>query len=142
MPESVGLSQTTHGFIMGLTNTLEFIGACHLYKSPKSGATLNSSTPISFEWDPSCLDGTQYVDIALLSARGEIFRWGSIQAASGKHDCQLDAGWWDQQNDVQLQVRLDSIRRNPPPPPFHTPVTFSHLPALRRSSGEITGTRL
>lgn len=122
-------------------------GSCQLYKEPKMGATLNSSTPVTFEWDPSCLGDAQYIDISLLSARGTLFRWSSVPAASGKHECQLDAGWWDQQNTVQVQLGItasdEPLALSPfPAGPVFTARNSDPIPTVSTpSNSSVSGTR-
>lgn len=81
--------------------------ACQLYTSPKNGDRVNSSTPFSFSWDPSCFSpAPQYVNIILTSSQGQVFRWEQVDAFPGSFDTQLDASWWGETPTIQLQVGI------------------------------------
>ncbi|KAG8790198.1 hypothetical protein FRC17_008939, partial [Serendipita sp. 399] len=80
---------------------------CKLYQSPSWNQRINSSTPVSFKWEPTCLDeDTTYVTLRLLSSRGQVFRWDNIEAKAGNYDTELNADWWDQGLEVPLQVGI------------------------------------
>ncbi|KAG9054493.1 hypothetical protein FS842_004977 [Serendipita sp. 407] len=84
-----------------------FPATCKLYKSPIWNQRVNSSTPVSFKWDPACLDeDTAYVTLKLLSSRGEVFRWEYVDGKAGNYDTELNADWWDQGLEVPLQVAI------------------------------------
>lgn len=81
--------------------------SCQLYKSPTSGTRVNSSTPITFEWNTACLQPLpKYVDITLLSAGGQVFHWAYVDAASGSYQTELNAEWWGSKASIQLQVGI------------------------------------
>lgn len=68
---------------------------------------MNSSTPITFSWDPSCFPSPpRYVNIALLSSQGRVFSWEDVDAFPGSFDAELDASWWGSTASIQLQVGI------------------------------------
>lgn len=70
---------------------------CSPYTSPAEGTTLSAYEPVTFTWDPNCLQEVNLIDIYLYdleegkSENGPIFSWKDVPTRSGQFDAQIYA---------------------------------------------------
>ncbi|KAF8487755.1 hypothetical protein JB92DRAFT_2836542 [Gautieria morchelliformis] len=79
------------------------------YKSPKQGDTIDTSQPLTIQWDTSlnCFS-SQGVDIYLYapySSKSMIHAWGAVSYSSGSFQAPLVGSWWNSTSGpIQLQL--------------------------------------
>ncbi|KAG6902924.1 hypothetical protein C0995_009315 [Termitomyces sp. Mi166 len=80
------------------------------YKSPATGATIDSLKPLLIEWDPTCID-SQKLDIHLLAPwyngeTTEITGWSGVSNSDGQKSVNVQPKWWNSTSQVTVQLAI------------------------------------
>lgn len=110
--------------------------ADEIYLSPAEGASITSSSDVTFKWDTSCLTGTTDVDLYLYTtSKGLLHSFPGVDFSKGEYNAgQLDPKWWNYT--TKANVYLSIVDANLPRFLSDTPVgpTFQLLTAAEQLS--------
>ncbi|KAH8801982.1 hypothetical protein DL96DRAFT_1634740 [Flagelloscypha sp. PMI_526] len=80
-----------------------------LYLSPTWGASVDALKPLEIKWEPSCINGTDKIDIYLKAPQTTtplLHTYSGVSASSGSYTVNLEPRWWNATANVQLQVSI------------------------------------
>ncbi|KAF6754639.1 hypothetical protein DFP72DRAFT_1068217 [Ephemerocybe angulata] len=78
------------------------------YKSPTTGSTISSSTPLLITWDPTCLTSPS-IDIYLYApglSPPRIHLWQALALSRGSYEATLMPRWWNATETAALQLQI------------------------------------
>ncbi|KAI0086026.1 hypothetical protein BDY19DRAFT_895468 [Irpex rosettiformis] len=78
------------------------------YLNPTAGQTVSSSDAFAISWNTTCMS-TKAVDIYLYAPGAEkslIYRWETVDFASGSYQTTLKPKWWNSTSSVNLQLSI------------------------------------
>lgn len=80
-----------------------------LYKNPTVGQSIDALQPLDIQWDPSCVSGTDKIDIYVKAPSATVpvlHRYYGVGLASGSYTANLEPKWWNATSSVQLQLAI------------------------------------
>lgn len=78
------------------------------YKSPTTGSTISSSSPLLITWDPTCLTSPS-IDIYLYApglSPPRIHLWQALALSRGSYEATLMPRWWNSTESASLQLQI------------------------------------
>lgn len=78
-----------------------------LYTSPSSGASIDATNPIKFEWNTACPITAPLIDLYLYEPNSALIQaWQNVDFTKGEFEVQLRPKWWNSTTTANLQLSI------------------------------------